>query len=277
MKPVKIYAIHYNRPDFIVWQHDTFTTHIKDTFEYIVVNNAKDTGLRKEINDTALNLGLKCIETHSDEELVGKHHADSFNHVWKNHAIKDHNCYVMMMDGDCFFIKDFNVNVFMEGSVMAGPYQCRNVKYHYLTPTIIISDIDQIPNADTIDWAGIGIDGIRLDSGGGLYLYLAQHPEIKARTKEIKSSWHIKHDNKNKHCLPEAISAEYNDEYSIEFFGNEILHYCRSSNWNYQTNEHHQLKSEFVKKFIYGIINNIFKAKDHNFQIVNSEYFGWNE
>lgn len=275
MKQVKIYSIHYNRPDFIVWQYDCFKNHLRDDFEYIIINNAREQHLRQEITKTATHLNIKYIETFFDSELVGKHHADCFNFIWKNYAIKNSNDYVIIMDGDCFLVDNFNVNLFMVGSILAGPKQKRLPKYHYLTPTIIIADIEQLPEPNSIDWEGIGIDNIRLDSGGGLYLYFLKHLEVKNKIKEFKSTWHIKADNNNKHCLPDEIVNNYNDDFNLEFFGNEFLHYCRSSNWDYKTEEHHKLKSEFVKSFIYRIIDNTLKAKHHDFQINNKIYFGW--
>lgn len=280
MKSVKIYAIHYNRPDFIIWQHDSFKCHLKDDYEYIVVNNARDADLRKKINDTATQLSLAYIETYSDSGLVGKHHADSFNYIWKNHAIKNKDSYVIMMDGDCFLIKEFNINNFMKNYILAGPKQKRKPNYYYLTPVVIMADIDNLADLELIDWEGIGVGQnqmIRLDSGGGLYLFYLKHPELKNQTKELNSSWHIKEENNNKHCLPDELLKEYNDEYCVEFFGNEFLHYCRSSNWNYQSDEHHKLKTEFVKKFVYGIIDETIISKEHNYQSDNKEYFGWDE
>lgn len=276
MKLVKIYSIHYNRPDFIVWQYDCLKKHLVGSFEYVVVNNAKDQNLRQEINNITKKIDVKCIETFFGSNLVGKHHADCFNNIWKNYAIKT-NDYVLMMDGDCFLVESLNVNSFMEGCILGGPKQKRLPNYHYLTPTIIFADIEQLPEPEIIDWEGIGIDDIRLDSGGGLYLYFLKYPEIKEKIKELKSSWHIKKENNNKHCLPDSLLEEYNDEYCIEFFGNEFLHYCRSSNWNYQSEEHHKLKTKFVKKFIYGTIDDSIIAKKHYFQIENKEYFGWSE
>lgn len=281
MKHVRIYSIHYNRPDFVKWQYDSFKHHMIDSFALVIVNNARDEILRQEIKKASADLGLECIETHYDDILEGKHHANCFNYIWKNCAVRNSNEYIIMLDGDCFPVSKMNVNDFMKDSILAGPYQQRNRKYHYLTPTIIIADIDNLTDANTIDWEGIGVMEndveVRLDTGGGLYNYYLKHPEIKAKTKEIKSSWHIKPVNKNKHCLPDQLLSEYDDEYHIEFFGNEILHYCRSSNWNHQTDEHHKRKTEFVKKFVYGTIDGSIVAKEHNFQADEKEHLGWGE
>ena len=274
MKSVKIYSIHFDRPEFIQWQYDSFKTHLIDEFEYIVVNNAKDAPIRSKINDICSNINIKTIETESKSNLAGKHHVDSFNNIWKNYAVKNSG-YSIMIDGDCFLIKRFSVNNFMKENVLAGPKQQRNYIYHYLTPTIIIADTINMPTPEIIDWEGIGANDTRLDTGGGLYLYYEKYKEVKGRTKELKSTWHIKKENKNRQCIPDELIDAYDDSYNIEFFGNEFLHYCRSSNWDNQTIEHHINKSSFVKDFLYKTINGNIIAKEHNFQIDNDIYFGW--
>jgi len=279
MKPVKIYTIHCNRADIIKWQLDSFKCHLSDQFELIVVNNARDPNHRQEINNAASELKLEIIETFYSEGPVGKQHADAFNYVWKNHSIKNNGTFTIMMDGDIFLIKKLNINDFMKDYAFAGAYYKRRPHYHYLGPAVVIMDTENIPDAETIDWEGpklydTGVE-VALDTGGGTYLYFQSHPSMKEKVKNLKSSWHIKEQNGNRHCIPDSLLNEYNDEYHIEFFGNEFLHYRASSNWDWRSEDHHRLKSEFVKKFVYGTIDGIIIAKEHNFQMQNNEYFGW--
>jgi len=277
MKKVKIYSIHYNRPDFIGWQYDSFNKFlkVKDGFELIIVNNARDNLIRNEINKTCNSYNLRVIETHSDTpfHLAGKHHADSLNHVWKNYICKDD--FAMFCDGDLFMIKEFHVDNFMKDDLIAGAYQHREQKYEYLAPVIVFIKPTKIPEPETIDWEGIGVNGIRLDTGGGIYNYYLNHPEVKQKTKRILNSWHIKNENNNLLVLPDEIIELYNDSYNIEFFGNEFLHYCRSSNWDHESEQHHLKKTNFVQLFVYGCIENKINAKEHNFQMLNDYYFGW--
>lgn len=275
MTSVKIYTIHYNRPEFIRWQYDSFNKFLKhkDGIELIVVNNARDKSLRDEIDSVCADLNLQTIHTFSERTLPGHNHSDSLNHVWKNYIVKDD--FAIFCDGDVFMVKDFDIELFMGDNVLAGAYQHREQRYEYLTPVVIISKPNQMPNAGTLDWEGIGVNDVRLDTGGGLYNYFLEHPEVKQKTKNLVSSWHIKEDNKNMHCIPDELSFMYDSSYNIEFFGNEFLHYCRSSNWDNQTEAHHMSKANFVENFVYGCINENIKAKDHNFQIVHPSYFGW--
>jgi hypothetical protein len=245
--------------------------------------------MRDEINLVAESLAIPTIQTYSSTpfHLAGKHHADSLNEVWKSHMIKDTGHYVMFMDGDCFLVAPFSVNEYMKGDVtFGGAKQQRDHIYHYLTPVIVMANVDLLPEPETINWEGIGINNTRLDTGGGLHLYLEKYPEVKAKIKAMHNTWHIKPENKNMHCLPDGIAKKYNPEYHLEFFGNEFLHYCRSSNWDHQPESHHQAKSEFVAEFIANAIQATYNhpdvtatfgeaAKKHDFQIPIDTYFGW--
>lgn len=270
---IKIYSIHHNRPDFIKWQLDSFNKHFQNEFEYFVVNNASDTMLRNKISKQCKDLNINEISTFSKSNLAGLHHAESLNHIWKNYCIKDE--LVMLIDGDVFLIQDFNFKEFLDGYCIAGPRQCRSKSYHYLTPTVMLFDIQKMANPSEIIWEGVCVDGVNLDTGGGSYLYYKAHPEMKNKSKDLKSSWHIKEQNKNLHCLPDNILNEYDQDFNIEFFGNMFLHYCRSSNWDHKSQQHHDNKTKFIDKFLYGCINKTIIAKNHDFQIDEPTYFGW--
>lgn len=277
MKITKIYSFHYNRADFIKWQNDSFKHHMAGPYELIIVNNARDDQYRQQIAQACTELNLQSILTNSGAVLPGKHHADALNFIWKNHAVNDDLC--MLIDGDCFAVAPIDVTGFIGDAPLAGPYQKRPPHFHYLTPSLLIAQPRSLPDALSIDWEGCGVrhDGteLRLDSGGSLYLYYLTHPEIKRTTKEIRSSWHIKAENENRHCLPDELLSEYRDEFMIEFFGSNILHYRDSSNWTNNTSQHHIDKTAFVKKFVYGTIEGTVIAKQLDFQTKDKFYFGW--
>src|SRR5579863_10170040 len=110
MPSVKIYSIHFNRPDHIFWQYDSFKAHMKDQYELIIVNNAIDDNIRNEINKIVSRLSpsknISVIETKYLFTLAGKHHANCFNEIWQNYATNDKE-FVIMMDGDVFIVQDF--------------------------------------------------------------------------------------------------------------------------------------------------------------------------
>lgn len=269
----KIYSVHYNRPDFVELQYFSLKNHLKNDFELTVINNSKDEILRKQINDKCNELKINIFETNSIAELVGDHHSEALNKCWQTKCIND-NDYVWIMDGDVFLIQDLEIKNFMKDHPLCGPRQTRK-QYNYLTPCIVIFDMKKIINPNEIYWNGICVDGTHLDTGGATYYYLNKYKNIKTQSKDLKSSWHIRTENNNLHCLPEEVKNDYNEEYYIEFFGNEFLHYRASSNWDYKSNDYHINKTNFIKKIIYGSVDKSVTIKNHNYQMNNSEYFGW--
>jgi len=276
MKKTSVYVVHSNRHDFIPLQHRTLTKFLAPPFEMVVVNNARETADRAQIDDQATELGLNVINVHSDTpfSLCGLHHADALNHVWQNHA-RHLDGFVMLMDGDMFLLSEFNIPGYMGDHPIAGAYQRRATKYHYITPAIVILNPSLLPNSDMMNWAGTCVEGVHLDTGGGLYNYLTMHPEIKQNVKEMFQTWNIKASNNNKHLLPNEVIDDYQDDFNVEIYNNIFLHYCRSSNWDWQSDTHHYLKTAWVNKFIGGALNDTIKPKITNFMISESQYFGW--
>lgn len=271
----KIYSVHYDRPDLIDLQYLSIKNHLKNDFEFIIINNAKDHKLKLDINSMAKSIGAQIFCGNGTSGLAGEHHQQALNNCWKSKCIYD-NDYVWILDGDVFLLQDIEINNFMKDHVIAGARQNRKPNYNYLTPCVVIFDMKNLPEPELVSWSGCCINGVGLDTGGETYFYLEKYKNIKNNSKDLKSSWHIKKENNNLHCIPDELINLYNDEYCIEFFGNEFVHYRASSNWNHKPSEHHKLKTEFIKKMIYGSIDNSITIKNHNFQINEPNYFGWN-
>lgn len=274
-KITKIYSIHCNRPDFIRMQHDSFCHWMKSPYELIIVNNADDIEAKNNITYEAQRFGLKVLYTKSPRNIPGFKHADSMNQVWQHICRNEQEHYVMIIDGDVFAIGEFSTEKYLEGAVMAGVKQQREYLWHWLSPVVMVFDLCKMPNPETIDWeGGAAPNGTRMDTGGNLYYYFVQHPEIKENVKWMYHTWHINSQNKNLHVLPDNLLG-YQEHWSFEIYGDVFLHYCRSSNWDGQNIEYHLAKTKFTSLFVYGCISGKIKAKKLNYKISNDEYFGW--
>lgn len=274
-KTVNVYAIHSNRPDFIALQAMSFSKWMKTDHNLIVVNNADAEADFLKIEEEAKKYSLKTIRTKSERNLPGFKHADALKQSWA-HVCKDKENFAMFVDGDIFMVGDFDVEQYLGGHVMAGSKQQRNYKWHWLTPIVMAFDMEKVPEPETIDWeGGAAPDGTRMDVAGNLFYYLEQHPEVKEKVKWMHHTWHIKEENNNLHVLPDEIKDKYDQGWNLEIFGDVFLHYCRSSNWDGQTQQHHEAKSRFVSDFVLGSINGSIVAKRTNFMVQNDTYFGW--
>lgn len=281
-KKITIYSFHYNRPDFVKLQHEAFRHFLKEFSEvrFVVVNNATDNSLKQEIIRTSSECGFDIITTNiaPTPGLPGLHHAYAMNKIWQEHASKVGG-YVIFMDGDLFPIKQFSVRHYMDyGSwIVAGAKQNRAGIYEYLTPILLIMDTDQMPDKQSINWVGVHVDGVALDTGGGFYDYLNNHSEIKKKTKSMKFTWHIKSANNNLDVLPSYIKTIYTDDFVFEMFTDSFLHYCRSSNWDGMPSDYHQAKTLVLKEFIEKTMDGSIIMEDYEQPKLPTEYFGWRQ
>jgi hypothetical protein len=270
----KIYSITFNRPDFIQIQKMTFQRFLAEEHELVIVNNATDTTTREQISEECKRNSLECIEVSFQvpRDQPGLHHALAVNKVWQEH-ISNNTGYAAIVDGDLFMIKDFSIEKYLCDYVMAGAKQKRE-KYHYLTPIVMLFNLDKMSDKKTINWIGVHVNGVALDTGGGLYAYLDSHPEIKEKVRGMQFTHHITSQNNNLHVLPDKVLETYNSDYVWELFTHSFLHYCRSSNWDHQTYEFHKQKTSAMVDFICGCMSGSIVPKEYEFQIINP-IFGW--
>ncbi len=278
MKPVKIYSIHCNRPDFIELQQASLNKFIQDkTWELIIVNNSHSEEHRTRITLEATRCSLKQINLYP-QLGPGFAHAEAMNTLWQTYMYPDKDSLSVFLDGDVFLIDNFDINAFVGSDLaFAGGKQQREHVWHWFSPQCLIINPANIPDGETINWiGGTASNGCTLDTGGGLHKYWELHPEVKLnKTKEMVYTWYINAENQNRHVLPDKILPGYQDDYSIELIEDCWLHYARSSNYDNKDPGYHARKTSFVRAFIYGCINGAIQAKKTRFIIPNDTYFGW--
>lgn len=279
-KKINFYSFHFNRPDFIELQYESFKRFVSefDEVKFHIVNNASDPSLRAAINREAERFGLNVIRTEVDApaHLPGLHHATAMNQVWHSHAMKQQG-YVVLMDGDLFATKPFSVRSYMDYGnwVVAGARQNRAGIYEYLTPVVMILDVDAMPDKETINWVGVHVNGVALDTGGGFYAYLDSHPAIKQKAKSMNFTWHLTSGNKNLHLLPEEIREKYSDDMVFELFTDSFIHYCRSSNWDGMPEGYHVRKTALLRELLEKTSNGSVTMDYYDQAELPTEYFGW--
>jgi len=268
----RIYAVHYNRSDFIELQKQCLDRWFRTPFEYIVINNGRDPDTRSQLAYAAAKIGSDIIYTHSDTgfDKAGKHHADALNQAWKEHITK-HNDLAMVLDGDVFLLDNFTItDILSQTKPIFGVPQHRKV-FNYISPTLVGMDLAKITLLEEIDWEGKEIvPKVHLDTGGGL------HPWCHAGVvRPISNTWHIKADNNNLHTLPDAVMTTYREGFDVELYGDKWLHYCRSSGWDWPTEDYVHLKSVWLRNFLDMRLACDIQLKYTGFNIGVNDYLGW--
>lgn len=268
----RVYAVHYNRPDFIALQKKCLDRWFLLPFEYIVINNGREPEMRSKITYHAEQLKVPVIYTYSETDFgkAGKHHADALNQAWKNHVTK-YNDLALILDGDVFLLDNFTiVDILNKKKPIFGVPQHRGI-FNYVSPTLVGFDLKNVMLSEDIDWEGKEIvPKVNLDTGGGL------HPWCHAGlVKPLSNTWHIKAANNNLHTLPDAVMATYQEGFDVELYGDKWLHYCRSSGWDWPNNDYVSKKSEWLQNFVDKRLAGEIQLKYTGFNFGTNEWLGW--
>lgn len=205
---IKIYSIHFNRPDFIRIQYDSFCKFIKNEFEFLVLNNSCDENIR----NTCENLGISCIDLNNTGIHPSESHSLALIEL-KKYITNDGNFHVIL-DHDMFIVDDIDFFEYMENYSLMFIDQKRG-HLTYMWPGLVIINSSVCPRLETLNFS-LGIfDGVRCDSGGESYKYLLENPTLKIK-------------------IP-TEDREFTDAEDLNTFffkyDNKFLHYFRGSNW----------------------------------------------
>jgi len=285
---VLIMTYHYNRPDFIEWQHKTFQKFLKDDYEFVVFNDAKVPRLEREIVQVCEKYNIKCVridpEIHNRPYLQrwpGERYHDPA--VRNANAVQysldllgfDHQGLVVTMDSDMFLIRPFSFEKYMENTDLAGLAQSRKrgqKKVDYLWIGLALLNMETLPEKKTINFNCGKADGIPVDAGGSTYYYLRDHPEINVKNFKSSTNYHMLCDSckrsKRYKCVHNTKKLEqlgFNKKEiaflqegpsGAEFLLNNVmLHYGSGTNWNNQSADFHRKKTIIYKRFIDNILS----------------------
>lgn len=174
---MKIYSVHFNKPEFIELQKKSFDKWIKFKYEFIVINNAIDKNLFSKIEHISEKLGLRTINCNNN--IIGMSslsHQNSFKYILNDINEGD---LVMIVDHDLFLMNELKDSYFNEYDMVILP-QIRSVEYPW--PGLII--FNKIFNKEQMSFDSGFINNEYCDTGANMYLYIKNNnPNIK-RIKE---------------------------------------------------------------------------------------------
>lgn len=253
----------YKRPDFIPIQEKTFRKFLKDDYEFVVFNDARETVIFDEINRVCKNLGIRCItipqEIHARPYLY-REPEESYFHpcVTCANVVQysldilgfNHNGYVMIVDSDLFLIRNFSIKEYLENYDISGLAQNRG-HVHYLWNGILFFNMNTLPCKNELSFNCGKIEGESCDVGGYTYYYFKNHPEVRLKgvNNHVDVGVCMRYGTTNSHPFLQLLIDENIPE--SEFFLNfTFFHYRAGGNWNYRSNEYHDHKTSALHKLI---------------------------
>lgn len=213
---VKIYSIHYNKPEYIEIQKKLFDKFINFEYNFIVINNAFDSYLKDEIERQCEELEIKCIICDNQiEKMSSNSHQNSFKYIISD--IKDDESF-LIVDHDLFLISDLNIKYFDNCDLLYLPQTRNDIEYPW--PGLIY--FRNLNDKDSISFNSGIINGNPCDTGGELYYYIQNSKNINI--KKIKEEY------------------VYIDTDKVSILDSIFLHLIGGSGWNKEINLEKKIK-----------------------------------
>lgn len=188
---VLIITHNYNRPDFIELQYKTFKKFLKDSYEYVVFNDATDSQTRQNINDMCARYNISCIEIPQEihtQPYCPRLPSDNLqqNNYRHSNCVQysldkigyDHEGIVFIIDSDCLLVRPFSIEAYMSDKHISGRINRPRNKIQYFSPLFCIISMDKIPDKRTLNFNAGTINGILGDTGAWSYYYMQEHQEL---------------------------------------------------------------------------------------------------
>jgi glycosyltransferase involved in cell wall biosynthesis len=267
--PVLIMTYVYNRPDFIKLHKLTFDNFLRDSYEYVVFNDASDENMRIRIEQTCIELGIRCVRVPQHLHNVpgrasaGHRHMDGIKYSLDTVAF-DHDGIVLIIDADMFLLKPLNITEYMKGCDVIGGKQTRADSTHtvtYIAPTLVFMDMRSIPNKRTVSFEGGHIEGLACDVGGHWHYYFLANPTARIKLFTVESSADVPHNRVvlqnmgfDEHAIRFILS--FTKPYGFEYHGDRhfMHYYAGGSNWPGYSAEYISEKNNLIYNYINELI-----------------------
>jgi len=256
MSKVKIYTWADKAPDFLYKQYETIKKFVKDDdWEFIVFNNTPITATdrRDKVKKACKELGVKCLDVRLRSFMSGASYITGWGILWAYHRFFrwEKDTIHVVFDSDMFFMRDFNFNEYLGDNDVCAVHQRRN-HVEYLWNGIMIMRGGELPDKNHLDFRLGTVDGERTDTGGKTYYWLKRNPDVK--WKYMAHTGHI--DISQSNILPEAVRADYKNEYCFQLIEGSVLHYRAGSNWEKRPKDFVDTKKAYFNKLLDELLYN---------------------
>lgn len=202
---MKIFSIHYNKPEYIEIQKLSIDKYVKFQHEFIVLDNSIDINIKKEIVNITNSLGIKYYDCDNTSISVG---SSSHQHALRYllNIISDGDS-IMIIDHDIFPIDYIDEKYYENCDIV-----CLNhIKGHVIYPWPGLIILNNIKNKSQMSFDPGNIDGFNCDTGGSMHYYIKNN---NLKIKEV------------------AERHMYQNELLMSSMDNLFIHLISGSDWN---------------------------------------------
>lgn len=283
---MKVITAVVNNPIFIEIQYYTLKKYLKNDFEYIIFNDAKnfedytnygDITIKNKIIEKCKELNIKCININNQNHTYNKDAAircaETMNIMLK-YQLENPDIY-LIIDSDMFLIDYLDIEKYEKynSAVVLQSREYNNDLLYYIWNGIIYININKIKNKELLNWnLLLGIT----DVGGCMNRWLnneleenekfplledIRYKNINYRLKNIYLIKHLWSLSWNKDEIPENLKSNEkllnflnndprnkNNKYFCEIYDDIFLHYRCGGNWQLEGKELHNNLSLLLKE-----------------------------
>jgi len=283
---MKVITAVVNNPIFIEIQYYTLKKYLKNDFEYIIFNDAKnfedytnygDITIKNKTIEKCKELNIKCININNQNHIYNKDAAircaETMNIMLK-YQLENPDIY-LIIDSDMFLIDYLDIEKYEKynSAVVLQSREYNNDLLYYIWNGIIYININKIKNKELLNWnLLLGIT----DVGGCMNRWLnneleenekfplledIRYKNINYRLKNIYLIKHLWSLSWNKDEIPENLKSNEkllnflnndprnkNNKYFCEIYDDIFLHYRCGGNWQLEGKELHNNLSLLLKE-----------------------------
>lgn len=255
-----------NNPLFLRLQVSALKRHLKQPYEFIVFNDAKDFAdatnfgdptMRQQIEETCKDLGIPCMsvpnQDHRHIHSPSHRHAATLRYMMA--YMRNNPDAYLMLDSDMFPVADIPIEKYQNAKAGAIVYQNRG-PLRYAWPNLFYLDTRTAPYISLLSWdVATGCD-----SGGTSQLWLSlQAPrDLYAIPHLASCQWSVgdlpvglKKNTGLKEFL-ESDVRNVGDLLWCEVYDDVFLHYRAGSNWNGEGQHVHEAMSRRLVNALYS-------------------------
>lgn len=224
---IQIFTTVVNRPDFVELQNKLFKKFLKDEYQFTVVDDSVDDNISKKFKNICQKNDINYHK--KNEKIPNLNPAQACAHAiqWTYDNLIKKNCssdIVLVCDSDMFLIDEFDINKYMEDTVIAALAQHRG-KVEYIWNGIMLFNMPKIFEIDSnIDFSCGVVENELTDVGGYTYYYFKKN-NIKFKNTGVTYPTHFN----DMELQNEEVTKGYNFELHLD---DKFFHYRAATNWH---------------------------------------------
>ena len=225
---INIFTSVVNRPDFVTLQDTLFKKFLKNDYTFHIVDDSVEPQVTSEFRGICELNQLQYYRKPTANKPMNPAQscADTVQWTYDNIIRKNHDDdIVFFLDSDMFLIDEFDIEEYMEDTIIAGLPQVRG-HVTYMWNGIMFFNMPKIKDKD-IDFSDGIVEGEMTDVGGHTYWYFLRTGINMKKTDEGCPVYPTHYNDIE--LQNEEVTRGYNVELHLDC---KFLHYRAATNWH---------------------------------------------